>query len=497
MSGFKQQTLHSRIAPWLTITLLFGGTIPLSIASYQAAGSISALAFVLALNLGYAACFSVFMYVMSWRELATMTSFSPPENTIPATVGVVIPAHNEAAGIIACVNSLLNQDIQLEQLTIINDGSSDDTLEKLIATYQLVRDTHPSRRLCAQPAFKTLYYSEQFPCLYIIDKSRGGKARALNLALEYVTSEILITVDADCVFLKDAIGNMTRRFECDDAIIAAGGVVKAANGLDLEQMTTFAAPLPAFMLTKLQWIEYATGFVWRFGWARLRSQLLLSGSFSGFRTRYLRLVGGFDPSIITEDYEICYRLHAYCHKNKINYKIITVPDALTFTLMPETYLSYLRQRSRWFQGFLQTLWCYKHLIFNPSYGWFGVFALPIKVIDALSPVLAGIAAIAIVSAFFDDTWPWWLIPALSLLAARWTLEFGYAVALLFLHHRFIQPQLGTAEKSKAYLLGPVNFIFHTLSWYIYGFIAHINFLRGAWSWEKSDHSGFKTQKLSK
>lgn len=89
------------------------------------------------------------------------------------------------------------------------------------------------------------------------------------------------------------------------------------------------------------------------------------------------------------------------------------------------------------------------------------------------------------------------MPVLGLLAVRWTLEFGYAVALLFLHHRFIQPHLGAREKLKAYMLGPVNFIFHTLSWYLYGILAHINFLRGAWSWEKAEHSGFKAQKILK
>jgi len=463
---------YEQVLAWVLLLVLFGGAIPAAIWSGKMISANGNLLFVLAINLAYAGTFTVLMLVLSYLQLSVKQPVSIRKRK--QTVTLAMAAHNEQDVIVDAVNATLKQSQQVEQIIVVNDGSTDQTF--------VVLQDHFALRPMSQ--VQGGYQSTTHSNLIVIDKPHGGKAVALNTALGLTITDLFITVDADSILADDAISYMVDGMAADPKVVAAGGMVKAINGYWGDARNGNYVGLPSGMLAKLQWVEYATGFVWRFGWAKLNIQLLLSGSFSGFQTRILRAVGGFDPTSLTEDYEVCYRLHAYCRQQGIDYAIVTLSDALCYTLVPDTLIGYLRQRIRWFQGFLQTLWRYRRYILRPSYGWFGVFALPIKVIDALSPLLAVLAATLIAMAWFDCN-SMVLVPAALFLGARWLIEFVYATLLLSLHHVFIQSELKLADKIHAYLLGPVNFMYHTFVWYIYGVVAHIRLWFGVWSWSKN------------
>ncbi len=72
-------------------------------------------------------------------------------------ITLICPAYNESAGVVASVNSLLGLRYPEFQVVVVNDGSKDDTLEKLIEAFRL----RPSSRVTRQ----VLAHREDAGCL--------------------------------------------------------------------------------------------------------------------------------------------------------------------------------------------------------------------------------------------------------------------------------------------------------------------------------------------
>ncbi|WP_256581043.1 glycosyltransferase family 2 protein, partial [Pseudomonas sp. GW460-11-11-14-LB11] len=82
--------------------------------------------------------------------------------------------------------------------------------------------------------------------------------------------------------------------------------------------------------------------------------MLISGAFAAFRRVAVVAVGGFDPDCMVEDYELFHRLHRHAVDNGHDWTVGVVGGALARTDAPASPLAFLRQRRRWFGGFLQT-----------------------------------------------------------------------------------------------------------------------------------------------
>ncbi len=436
--------------------------------------------------------FSLIMLTLSYFGLRRNSEVKklPALKKEALEISIAIPVYNEAQVILSCIASLLKQSIVPAEIIVINDGSSDETLALLKQTYQLRPIAYNNQTNIKTNAIIAVYESPRLPQLRVIDKERGGKADALNAALNLAKGKIFITVDADSFLLTNAIENLATAIIRDEKVVAAGGMVKAVNGVDLHTLNTEHGQLPQGWLPKLQWIEYATGFIWRFGWGVINNLLLLSGSFSGFRAALLKECGGFDPKSITEDYEITYRIHAHQRAHQRPYRIITVATALAYTLVPETVHSLLQQRIRWFQGFLQTLFGYRRLVFDQGYGWLGIFTLPIKCIDAITPIW-GIAAYLIL--FYNLTHRQFPVPysvLLALVAFQWIVDILMAWLLLTIDRRFIKPRLSLLQTAYLWSLVPVYLLVNRLMWYIYSFGAYYRLLQKIQRWDKVTHQGF-------
>ncbi len=476
-----------RLAPAIALVGLFGGALPLAYLAYQAAGKPHILGIVLAANLAYAACFTCFMLINAQRALKP----SRPAlrcSGIP-DITVAIAAHNEHAVILDCLNSLLRQTVTVDEIIIVDDGSDDGMADLLTLWLKLEPDTSRNRLQKDAGPQVAYYRSTRHPQVRLIRQSRAGKARALNFALQAATGTLFITCDADCMLQETAVETLARAMAEDPEVAAAGGIVKPGNGVASGAADQMISDLPDQLLVRLQWVEYATGFVWRFAWSNLQCQLLLSGSFSAFRTASLQACGGFDETSLTEDYEISYRLHRLFLSLNEPYRLITVPNAVALTLVPETLTSFLQQRIRWFQGFVETLWTYRRCVLRPRYGWFGVFGLTIKCIDAVSPLLA-LASIVTIAGTLIAGGAAWIAPVLALVAARWVFEFAISLILLKIHHARVQADTPLAQRRRLYILGPVNFMFQSLCWYVYGCGAYLNILSGRGPWRKTARTGF-------
>ena len=298
------------------------------------------------------------------------------------SVTLVAPAYNEGLTIVENVKSLLSIQYPFYELILINDGSTDNSLELLIEKYELepidsTFITQPIPTATVNAVYKST--RPQYTHLTVIDKSNGGKADATNAGINFAGSELILCTDADCIIAQDALLKLVRPYleEGGREIIACGGAIGIANDSIIQNGVLKELRLPKDLLPTIQVVEYIRNFlIGRMGWGEVNGLMLVSGAFGMYpRTRLIE-VGGFDGKTVGEDFELCIRLRVHMEKLKKPYKVVYVPETLCWTEAPPNYKIFIRQRDRWARGLWETLKHHKYLFFNPKYRSMGMIFFP-------------------------------------------------------------------------------------------------------------------------
>jgi cellulose synthase/poly-beta-1,6-N-acetylglucosamine synthase-like glycosyltransferase len=128
------------------------------------------------------------------------------------------------------------------EVVIANDGSTDATLEVLRRDFDLVPVNPIFRRSVDTARVRGVYRSRRHPALIVVDKENGGRADALNAALNVASGELVCAVDADTLIDPEGLLRLVRRFLTDDRCVGAGGTIRAANGSEVRAGRVVRAP---------------------------------------------------------------------------------------------------------------------------------------------------------------------------------------------------------------------------------------------------------------
>jgi cellulose synthase/poly-beta-1,6-N-acetylglucosamine synthase-like glycosyltransferase len=293
-------------------------------------------------------------------------------------VSIIIPAHNEENGILRTVETALSQEYPWFEVIVVNDGSTDSTLQKLIDKYHLQKTILLYRDVLKVEKVHSFYYAKEIPNLLVLDKVQGGKADALNAGINSSHYPYFCSVDSDSILDPRALLKMMIQvIESPTPVIACGGDVRVLNGMNHPETAVNLPDLPNKALPMFQIVEYLRSFLFaRIGWNALNGSMILSGAFSLFLKEAVIRSGGYSRDQVSEDLEIVFKLQKlYAHENK-PYKISYALDAICWTEVPESILELGRQRRRWQVGLFQACWKHKSMIFNPRYKTVGLFTLP-------------------------------------------------------------------------------------------------------------------------
>lgn len=304
-------------------------------------------------------------------------------------VSILMPAYNEEANILSSVEALLQIQFPDFEVVVINDGSTDRTLEKLKDHFDL-REVDPSPNLpIDHKPIKQVYRSNRYDELVVVDKVNGRKADALNAGINMAGKELICAIDADSILEPDVLMKLLRAFVQDENVIAVGGIVRVANGCTIEDYLVKEVDLPKDYLSRIQSVEYLRAFLFgRVGWDYLDSLLIISGAFGVFDRKAVMEVGGYLHDTVGEDMELVVRLHHHFKPQKTPYDIRFLPEPVCWTEVPEDWEQLGRQRNRWQRGLADTLWRHKGMLFNPRYGRLGMFAMPyFFVVEMFGPVI--------------------------------------------------------------------------------------------------------------
>ncbi|NGZ77176.1 glycosyltransferase family 2 protein [Saccharibacillus alkalitolerans] len=230
-------------------------------------------------------------------------------------VTILVACYNEEAGIADTLRYISTQDYTGEVNVIVIDNNSTD---RTAAVAENVAEELGMR-------------------LKVIFEASPGKNHALNSALAYVETELMLTLDADTLLHKKALRHIVARFKSSpsDVCAVAGAVlVRNSRGNFLAKIQEWDYFLGIASIKRLQGLFQGT--------------LVAQGAFSLYKTDRVREVEGW-PDAIGEDIVLTWRFLGK------GWKVYFEPLAVAFTEVPESLYHFFRQRSRWARGMIEAL----------------------------------------------------------------------------------------------------------------------------------------------
>jgi cellulose synthase/poly-beta-1,6-N-acetylglucosamine synthase-like glycosyltransferase len=317
-------------------------------------------------------------------------------------ISVLIPAHDEQAGILDTLSAALGQRYPSFEVVLVDDGSTDRTFELVAARYRLTPVTPRwTADLPIDGAVLSVHRATTGDPLTVIRKATvGRRSDASNVALNMARHPLVCMLDADSLLEPEALLRIARPFVEDPRnVVASGGVIRAVNGSVTDSGTVLEPRLSRRWLVRIQTVEYLRSFLLgRTGWADANAMLIISGAFGLFRRDVLVEVGGMDAHSLAEDAELVVTLQEHLRRQGRPHRMVFVPEPVCWTEVPETWTVLGRQRRRWSHGLGQLLWKHKRMIGNPRYGAVGLLALPFFLLfEALGPVVEvlGLVSVAV------------------------------------------------------------------------------------------------------
>lgn len=416
-------------------------------------------------------------------------------------ITILAPAYNEGNTIIENIRSLLSIHYSDFEVIVINDGSKDDSLEKIINHYQLQKVDYMINYSIQTKPVRGIYKStnKAYSKLTVIDKVNGGKADSLNAGINLSTKKYFAAIDVDCILEEDALLKMIKPIlEANQKrVIATGGVIRIANSCTVKGGKIVEINLPSSLLARFQVLEYSRAFLMgRMAWSRLNGLLLISGAFGVFDREIVIKSGGYDPNTVGEDMELIVRMRRYMIENDLKYRIVYIPDPLCWTEVPEKLKILSRQRNRWTRGTMETLFKHISLFLNPKYGNLGLLGHPYWLFfEWLAPLIEffGLFYLVLVFAIGNPDWPFFLL----LLGFTYLFAVSYSAwAIVFEEFTFARyrRKRDIFRLLLVALIEPI--IYHPVNvWF--AIKGNFNYLLGSVSWGKMEKIGFSVNRKEK
>lgn len=257
-------------------------------------------------------------------------------------ISIVVPAYNEEITIKSCIKSLQDLDYPDYEIILVDDGSTDKTLEE-------------AKKFEVSGA-------------RVIHQENQGKANALNNGIHSSKGEIIVTVDADTKLHRDSLKKIANRFATNHHLGAVAGNVKVS-------------PAPG-LLNRLQATEYTTGInLIRKAQSTLGCVLVVPGPIAALKKEAVERAGLFLEDTFAEDFDMTMRIL------KKGYQVEYEDGAIAYTDAPKNLEDLIKQRRRWYRGMIQVLDKHRDMYLRRKYGVLGVFGIPNLWFDITSPIL--------------------------------------------------------------------------------------------------------------
>lgn len=318
-------------------------------------------------------------------------------------VSVIIPAYNEEVTIVSSVRSLLCLDYSLYEIIIVDDGSKDGTSDRVIEAFDLVPVSRPVRKRVPCRSEEGIYEGKAGGVpIVLVRKTNGGKADALNMGINLSSYPYFICMDADSMLQKDSLKRIVMPVIEEDNVVAVGGTVRPANGIEMTDGEVKDYRLPEALIPCMQVLEYDRSFLAaRILFDKFNGSVIISGAFGLFKKELVVDAGGYDVTTMGEDMELVVKLHVFCREHDIPYRIKYAQDAVCWSQVPETLADLRKQRRRWHIGLFQSMTKHRNIFLNRKYGAVGYISyIYFLLYELLSPYIEVFGILTVILAYF-------------------------------------------------------------------------------------------------
>lgn len=320
-------------------------------------------------------------------------------------ISLIVPAYNEEVTVVETIESLLALDYPIFEIIVVDDGSDDQTSDKIIDHFHMFEIKRPIRKVIPCKQEKNIYecnVHNRFVTL--VRKENGGKADALNMGINVSNYPYFVCIDADSVLQYDSLSKIIRPVLEDRSVVAVGGAVRPSNNVILEKGRVKKYRLPDKIIPAMQVLEYDRSFLAsRILLDTFNGNLIISGAFGLFNKSKVIECGGYDANTMGEDMELVVKLHEYCRMNEIEYKIKYEPDAICYSQVPGTLKDLCKQRKRWHIGLFQSMFKHKNIFMNIQFGSVGFISyLYFLIYELFSPFIEVFGIFTVLLAYMYD-----------------------------------------------------------------------------------------------
>jgi len=405
-------------------------------------------------------------------------------------VTIIIPAWNEEGVIVGAVRSALQADYPHFRVIVVDDGSTDRTLERLVTSFQLVEIDAAYRPTLPTAPVHAFYVNPEIPNLVVATKGRGGKPDAINAGINLCRSPYFCNLDADCLLERDALLRLMEPvLNANVQTVVSSGIVRILNGCTTQDGRVLRVGLPSGRLERFQVVEYLRSFLCgRTGWNLLGGTLVVSGAFAVFHRASVIAAGGFCHDTVTEDMDMVVQLHHWAAKRGRKIRMAFTSDPVCWTECPTSFANLARQRRRWQLGLCQTLWKHSELLFGRKYGVVGYLSYPFhSLVEGAGAAVELVGYLLVPLAFLRGLVPAYVLLAFVLLSFVYGCFLNVGAVLLeeltfrrYPRFRDLLTLLGYAA------LENVGYRQLVLLYRVEGIL---KFLAGSRRWEKVAHAG--------
>ncbi len=366
------------------------------------------------------------------------SDLSPP-------VSIIVPAHNEAAGIVESVRSMSMLRYAKFEIIVVNDGSSDETLASLLEGFRMVEVTIPFRHEIDTAEVRGIYRSTLPLPILVVDKENGGKTDALNAGINVAKYPYVLLTDADVVMDGECVLRAMRHVVEDrHRTIAVGGNIRPINGSKVNRGRVVDTHMPRGRLERMQILEYIRSFIGaRPGLSRMNGLVLISGAFGIYRRDIMAEVGGFREGHLGEDMDLTMRLHKHMRDRGLEYRIVYAADAVCWTEVPTNRRILRKQRIRWHRGLAMVVKDFRHMLWNPRYGLLGMVTWPLFFLfEYVAPIVEVVG---------------WVILPLSIITGDLNLAFAIPLTVFAFFAGAVNSLIGLyLDESYGYFSSPLD-----------------------------------------
>jgi len=415
-------------------------------------------------------------------------------------ISIIAPAFNESKTIIDNVRTLLALYYNNFEVILVNDGSTDDTFNKVKEAYELIRVNYYFDYRLPCERIKGVYKSNNpsYNRLTVIDKNNGGKADSLNAGINICHSNLFISIDADSIIEPDSILKLVKPFleEKERKVIGTGGVIRIVNSCDVERGHIREIKIPQKILPRLQVLEYTRAFLLgRMAWSHLDGLMLISGAMGIFDRETVIKAGGYSIKTVGEDMELVLRMRRYMTEHDQKYEVTYIPDPLCWTEVPSDLKSMRKQRTRWTRGLIESLRTHRIIFFNRKYGRMGLLGYPYWFFfEWLAPLIAFSGFIYTVYLIVTNAlnWPFYLLLFIFVYSFAVSLSTWAVLFEEITFHKY-KKKRDVLKLLSAALFEPFFYPVHTY----FAVRGNLEAIRGKKGWGKAERKGFEKKKKTK